>query len=65
MFYIFFFEEETRNISSEQQKRVVTCVAVHFITAVAAVRLPVALEGAVDTGAILTLEPAWVTSRAT
>lgn len=22
MFYIFFFEEETRNISSEQQKRV-------------------------------------------
>lgn len=43
----------------------VTCVAVQFITLVAAVRLPVALQGALDTAAIITLEQTRLTSRAT
>lgn len=43
----------------------VTFVAVNLITAVPAVRLSVTLEAAMDTGAILTLEPVWTTSRMT
>lgn len=43
----------------------VTFVAVSLITEVPAVRLPVTLEAAMDTGAILTLEPVWPTSRTT
>lgn len=43
----------------------VTFVAVNLITEVSAVRLPVTLEAAMDTGAILTLEPVWTTSRTT
>lgn len=42
-----------------------TCVAVSLITEIITVMLLVTLEGAVDTGAIMTLELIWSTSGMT
>lgn len=43
----------------------VTCVAADLITAVPAVVVSVTLVAAVDTGAVITLELVWTTSRTT
>lgn len=43
----------------------VTCVAADLITAVPAVVVSVTLAAAVDTGAVITLELVWTTSRTT